>query len=149
MKIRNVGIDPSINDFTEAFAGRSIYSIYDLYSDYDQFQLAIDRRDITTIRTPIGLIRMCTLPEGATNTIARMVNAMKKVLIDCIPEISTPCLDGFVVDQIKDCEKVLQKLEYANLTLSGETSAFGQPKVLVVGHMAGNHLQPMWMLSKR
>ena len=56
MKIRNVGIDPSINDFTEAFAGRSIYSIGDVYSDYDQFQLAVDNRDITRMRTLIGFV---------------------------------------------------------------------------------------------
>ena len=31
--IRNVGIGPSIDEFAEAFAGRSIYSIGDLYCD--------------------------------------------------------------------------------------------------------------------
>ena len=43
----------------------------------------------------------------------------------------------FVIEHIKVCEKVLQKLEDANLTLSGEKSAFGQPEVLVVGHLCG------------
>ena len=57
--IRNVGIDPSIDEFIEAFAGRSIYSIGDLYSGYDQFQLAVDNRDITTMRTPIGFQYEC------------------------------------------------------------------------------------------
>ena len=100
---------------------------------------------------------MCTLPQGATNSIAHMVNAMNKVLRDCIPEITMPFLDDipnkgslekekdgskdeagcrrFVVNHIKYCEKVLQMVEYTNLTLSGENSAFGQPEVLVVGHV--------------
>ena len=42
-----------------------------------------------------------------------------------------------VVEHMKDCERVLQRLEDANLTFSGEKSAFGQPEILVVGHLCG------------
>ena len=42
-----------------------------------------------------------------------------------------------MIDHIKYCEKVLHKLEDANLTLSGEKYAFGQLEVLVVGHLCG------------
>ena len=62
--IQNAGIGLTIDKIVEAFVGRSIYSIGDLYSGYDQFQLAIESRDITTMRTPLGLVRMCTLPQG-------------------------------------------------------------------------------------
>ena len=47
--IRNAGVGPSVDEFAEAFAGRSIYSIGDLYSGYDQFQLGMESRDITTM----------------------------------------------------------------------------------------------------
>ena len=67
--IRNARISPCINEFTEAFAGRSIYSISDLYSSYNQFQLAADNRDITTMRAPIGLEWMCTLPPQGAPTL--------------------------------------------------------------------------------
>ena len=40
--IRNTGVGPSIDEFAEAFVGRSIYSVGDLYSGYDQFQLAVE-----------------------------------------------------------------------------------------------------------
>ena len=43
----------------------------------------------------------------------------------------------FVVDHIRDCEKVLRKLEDVHLTLSGEKLAFGQEEILVVGHLCG------------
>ena len=39
--IKNMGSNPIMDAFTEAFAGRAIYSIGDLYSGYDQFQLVI------------------------------------------------------------------------------------------------------------
>jgi hypothetical protein len=102
---------------------------------------------------------MCTLPQGATKSVAHMVNAMTKVLKDCIPEITMPFLDNipingcsevkkdklrnehrckkFVVDYIVDCEKALRRLEEANLTFSGEKFAFGQLEILVVGHLCG------------
>ena len=50
--IQNVGIGPTVDEFVEATI--SIYFIGDLYSGYDQFQLAVDSRDIATMRTPIG-----------------------------------------------------------------------------------------------
>jgi hypothetical protein len=58
--IRNAGIGPTIDEFVETFVVNSIYSVGDLYSGYDQFQLAVKSRDLTTMRTPLGLVRMCT-----------------------------------------------------------------------------------------
>jgi hypothetical protein len=43
----------------------------------------------------------------------------------------------FVGTHVDDCEKVLQKLEDARLTFSGEKSAFGQSEIMVVGHLCG------------
>ena len=98
------------------------------------------------MRTPLGLVWMCTRPQGGTNSVAHMVNAMNKVLRDCIPDITMPFLDDipikgcpledkdetvgpdgcrkFVADHIGDCEKVLQRLEGAHLTFYREKSAF-------------------------
>jgi hypothetical protein len=157
--IRNAGIGPTIDEFVEAFAGRSIYSVGNLYSGYDQFQLVVESRDLTTMQTPLGLVRMCTLPQGGTNSVAHMVNAMKKVLRDCIPDITMPFLDDipikgcpvdekydtigpdgcrkFVKAHIDDYEKVLQRLENTRLTFFGEKSAFRQSEIMVVGHLCG------------
>ena len=60
--IKNVGTGPIVDEFAEAFVGKSIYSMGDLYLGYDQFQLDIQSRDLTTMKTPLGLVRMCTLP---------------------------------------------------------------------------------------
>ena len=98
------------------------------------------------MRTPLGLVRMCTLPQGGMNSVAQMVNAMNKVLRDCILDITMPFLDNipikgcpveekdeaigpdgcrkFVADHIDDCEKVLQGLERTRLTFSRAKSAF-------------------------
>ena len=141
------------------FARRSIYSVGDLYSGYDQFQLTVESRYITTMQTPLDLVRMCTLPQEGTNSVAHMVNAMNKVLRDCIPGITMPFLDDiqikgcpeedmdesvgqdgcqkFIADHIHNCEKVLQRLERARLAFSEEKSAFGQSEIMVIGHLCG------------
>ena len=93
--IRNVGIGPNINEFVEAFVGRSIYSIRDMHSEYDQFQLSLDGRDITTMQTLVKLVRMCILLQGATNSVAHIINTTNKVLKDCIPDITMPSLMVF------------------------------------------------------
>ena len=41
----------------------------------------------------------------------------------------------FVATHIDDCERVLQRLEGVRLTFSGEKSAFGQSKIMVVRHL--------------
>ena len=52
------------------------------------------------MRTPLGLVWMCTLLQGGTNSVAHMVSVMKKVLRDCIPYITMPFLDDI---PIKGC----------------------------------------------
>ena len=48
---------------------------------------------------------MCTLPQGATNFVAHMVNAMNKVLRDCIPEITMSFLDDIPIKGSLEEEK--------------------------------------------
>ncbi|KAL3689190.1 hypothetical protein R1sor_015499 [Riccia sorocarpa] len=159
--IRNMGAGPIVDEVADEFAGRSIYSIGDLYSGYDQFQLAMESRDLTTMRTPLGLMRMCTLSQRATNSVAHMQNAMHKVLREFVPEVTIPFIDDipmkgcaeeekdesvdastgcrkFVADHIRDVGKILQRLEEVHLTLSGVKSRFGVSEILVVGHLCGS-----------
>ncbi|MCO5576416.1 hypothetical protein L7F22_030226 [Adiantum nelumboides] len=157
--ICNVGTSPNVDEFAKAFVGRAIYSMSDLYSRYDQLQLALESKDLTTMCTPLGLVRMCTLQHGATNLVAHMMNGMNKELRDFIPHITMPFIDDFpikgceeeskeeVKDQrafqqfvtlhIADCDAILSRLEEVNLTLSGHKSTFGAKEILIVRHMCG------------
>lgn len=159
--IRNMGSGPVVDEVAEQFAGHAIYSIGDLYSGYDQFQLAEESRDLTTMKTPLGLMRMRTLPQGATNSVAHMQNAMNQILNEFVPEKTIPFLDDipmkgcreedkdetmdaegcrdFVKRHIEDVAQILDKLESVNLTLSVEKSNFGVGEILVVGHMCGRY----------
>ncbi|GGS27692.1 hypothetical protein GCM10010252_77770 [Streptomyces aureoverticillatus] len=103
--IKNAGIGLIVDEFAEAFAGRVIYLMGDLYSGYDQFQLAEGSRDMTTMRTPFGLVRMCTFPQGATNSVAHMMNGMNKVLRDFIPEKTMFFLDDVPIKGCREGDK--------------------------------------------
>jgi hypothetical protein len=159
--IRNKGSGPIVNEVAEAFVGQAIYSIGDLYSGYDQFQLAIESRDLTTMKTPLGLVRMCTLPQGATNSVAHMQSAMNQILRDFVLEKTIPfvddipikgCQEGakdltldadgcrvFVKNHITDVNRILERLEEVDLTLSIDKSKFGFDEILIVGHLYGRY----------
>ena len=127
--------------------------IGDLYLGYYQFQLAVGSRDIKYIMFPI-VLRMWTLPQGATNSIAHRMKGVQKVLKNFISHITMPFLDyipikgceeivkdkeldktgfwKFVSDHRNNCEKLLTRLDEVHLTLPGTKSVFGAQEVLVV-----------------
>ncbi|KAL2631532.1 hypothetical protein R1flu_016218 [Riccia fluitans] len=131
--IKNAEVGPIVDEYAEAFVGRAIYSRGDLYLGYDQFQLAEDSKDLTTMKMPLGLVRMCTLLQGATNSVAHMMHGMNIVLQDFVPDKTMPFLDDvpikgcseqdkdeildekgrrrYVVEHIEDCEGILARLE--------------------------------------
>jgi hypothetical protein len=61
--------------------------------------------DITAIRTPLGLVRMWTLPIGATNSIADMHNAMNRILQEFILAKTRPFLDDIPIKRCLYAEK--------------------------------------------
>ena len=58
---RDVNLLPSVDEFTEEFAGYYIISLVDLYSGYDQMLLYFKSRDLTAFFTPLRLLRNTTL----------------------------------------------------------------------------------------
>lgn len=61
--IINKGSKLIVDKVDEAFTWHVIYYIREFYFDYDQFQLASESMDLTTMKTQLGLMRMCTLPQ--------------------------------------------------------------------------------------
>ena len=159
--VRNMAVGPDVDELAESFSGRAIYSTGDLLSGYDQFQLSSSSRDMTSIRTPLGLMRMCTAPQGATNSVAHVSNAMNKIFCDFIPEIVYPFIDDlpikgcamvekksfyvkngvrkFVYDHLQHVDSVLKRLIEVRLTLSAEKSKFAVPEIKVVGQICGTY----------
>ncbi|GBG70479.1 hypothetical protein CBR_g6608 [Chara braunii] len=134
--VRDVGSIPEADLLAEGSAGRSIYSICDLFSRYDEIPLDYRDRHMTDMHAPLGLVQMMVVPMGWTNGVAVFQRAMIAVLKEFIPEKVEVFLDDFpikgsverdetevfpgvrkfVADHMKDVRDVLEKLDDANLT---------------------------------
>ena len=74
LSILNMGANLIVGEF----AGWILYFTGEIYSSYGQFQLPLQSRYLTSMMTLLGLVRMCTLPQGAANPVACMKNDMNK-----------------------------------------------------------------------
>ena len=95
--IRDANPPPNPDELAEEFAGCHVMSLLDFFSGYDQVGLDVRSRDITAFSTPLGLVRQCTLPIGATNSVAEFVRVMTKICRRHIPHACMPYLDDVCV----------------------------------------------------
>lgn len=75
----------------------AVLTLCDLFSGYDQVPLDIKSRDLTTFATLLGLLRMCTLPQGATNSVAQFMRIVVRILYDLIPDVCRAFLDDLCI----------------------------------------------------
>ena len=154
--IRNTSIVPIIDDYIDEFAGRAVYSLVDLFSGYDQFQLEVASRDLTAIQTPLGLLRMTTAPMGCTNSVGHAVTGVNEVFRPFIPRAMIPFIDDlpvrgcatedrddtevrpgvrrFIAAHIDDLRGILGCALGAGITFSGLKGAFAVPEIGLVGY---------------
>ncbi|GBG81540.1 hypothetical protein CBR_g32529 [Chara braunii] len=91
--IRDAGSLPQADLLAESHAGRSIYSLIDLYSGYDQLPLDVRDRPYTAMHTPVGQLQMQVTPMGFTNAVAEAQRRMLVVAGDMFPEKCEPYID--------------------------------------------------------
>lgn len=133
--LRDASLPPRLEEFAEEFAGMTTVSLLDLFSGYDQIELDKASRDLTAFMTPLGLMRSCTLPQGATNSVAQFCRILELILAELLPSIARAFLDDigikgafgtyddeevlpgvrrYVLEHILNIDKVLVNCEYAN-----------------------------------
>jgi len=155
--IRDANLPPSVDDFSEEFAGCKVASLIDFFSGYDQVELDVKSRDLTAFQTPLGLLRQTTLPQGATNSVAQFVRIVTKILEDLIPKDCLPFLDDigvkgplsyydeeeicpgvrrYIMEHIQSLDRTLERLERAGCTI-GAKSQFCIDGIRIVGFVCG------------
>lgn len=45
------------------------------------------------MKTPLGLMRMCNLPQGVTNSVAYMQSAMNRIMREFVPKKTISFVD--------------------------------------------------------
>ena len=154
--VRDAFIPPNAEEFSEEFGGNFLVSLLDLFSGYDECTLDDRSRDITTFSTPLGLLRMCTLPMGATNSVAQFMRAMTRLFYDLIPHVCRPFLDDIcvksarhdysgeevlpgirrvVAEHIRNLDQILFNCELAGATVSAEKSQWCCKQAVLLGYL--------------
>ncbi|GBG88222.1 hypothetical protein CBR_g46789 [Chara braunii] len=155
--IRDAGSLPQVDLLAESHAGRSIYSLIDLYSGYDQLPLDARDRPYTAMHTPVGQLQMQVTPMGFTNAVAETQRRMLAVAGDMFPEKCEPSIDDnlvkcarykdeaevqpgeqkFVCDHLQDIKDLLQRFLVYNITASGPKSILAVLEVTILGFRCG------------
>jgi hypothetical protein len=91
--ICNSGIPPLADQVIEAMVGHACYSMLDLFVGYDHRTLNIASRDLTTIQSLIGTVRLTCLPQGWTNARAIFHKDVMFLLESEIPHVAWPYMD--------------------------------------------------------
>ncbi|TPX54602.1 hypothetical protein CcCBS67573_g09554 [Chytriomyces confervae] len=153
VSVRNYGVPPNMDELTTRAPGYYIYTAADAISFFDQIPVDERDRDMTAIRTPLGLMRMTGLPQGWTGSPshAQRVSVMIfhkdgecEVFIDDLivftgkmPDLleseEFPGVRNFVLEHLEAVERMLQKLLDSGLTIHGTKNEFFVPEVLTLG----------------
>ena len=161
VSIKDSGVPPILEEFVEAYAGRSIYTVLDMYWGFYARMLDKDSRDMTAFQTPLGVLRIASLPMGYTNSPAEFQACMMFLLQDevpntagvfiddipikgpatkylgkdgkeeCIPQ--NPKIRRYIWEHLNDVHRILHRLGEAGGTVSGKKMQLCQTEVEIVG----------------
>lgn len=160
--IKDSGLPPVIENYAESFGGRSCYAVFDLFVGFDQRALAPESRDLTTFQTPLGMLRLTSIPMGYTNSMQIQHGDLTFLLQDEIPDFTAPFVDDvpvkgpasryetksgyemipenpgirkFIWEHINNANRIIQRIKHAGGTFSGPKSRICTPSAVVVGHL--------------
>ena len=80
--IQHSGVPPATEELTERFCGRACGGVLDMFVGYDNRDLDIPSRDMTTFQTPFGPLRLTKIPMGWTDSVKNEVYRRKLFRIE-------------------------------------------------------------------
>lgn len=160
--IKEAGLPPNLDSFVEPFAGRQCYTVFDLYWGFDARKVHPKSRDLSAFQTPLGLLRITSLPTGFTNSPAEFQACMTFILQHEIPHIAdifiddlpikgpdtryededgnpevltgNPGIRRFIWEHAQDVHRIIHRVAHAGGTFSPTKVQLARPEALIVGH---------------
>ena len=161
VSIRDAGQIPVLDEFVESYGGRQCYTVFDLFWGFDARIVDPSSRDMTTFQTPLGLLRLTSLPMGYTNSPAEFQRCMEWILQEEIPDPANifiddlpikgprtqyPDEDGnpetlkdnpgirrFIWEHANDVHRIMHRIKCAGGTFSPKKTQICRPNVVIVG----------------
>ena len=162
ISIRDSGVPPILEQFVEAYAGHSVYTVLDMYWGFHARMLDEESRDMTAFQTPLGELRIVSLPMGYTNSPAEFQACMMFILQDEVPNKAgvfiddipikgpptrylgkdgkeellpqNPGIRRFIWEHLNDVHRILHRIGESGGTVSGKKMQLCLPEVEIVGH---------------
>ena len=160
--IRDSAVPPIIEEFVEAYAGRSVYTVLDMYWGFHARMLDVNSRDLTAFQTPLGSFRLTSLPMGYANAPAEFQACMMYILQDEVPEVAgvfiddvpikgpatryigpdgneetlpqNPGIRRYIWEHLNDVHRILHRIGEAGGTVSAKKMQLCRSEVEIVGH---------------
>jgi len=161
VSIRDAGLPPILDDFVEPFAGRQCYTVFDLFWGFDARKVHPACRDLTAFLTPLGLLRITSMPTGYTNSPAEFQTCMVFILQDEIPHVANIFIDDlpikgpsslylkedgnpetlpenpgirkFIWEHAVDVNRIMHRIKESGATFSAKKSQICRPEVMIIG----------------
>src|SRR6266496_628875 len=88
---------PSVDEFSEDFAGYPITCAVNYFAGYYQIPLDKSSRDLTAFMSLLGLVRMTRLPQGRTNSVAEFICIIGRLHYRQTPREVRPFIDDICI----------------------------------------------------
>jgi transposase InsO family protein len=165
--IRDADVPPILDEFVEPFAQQQCGTVFDLYWGYDARKIDVKSRDMTTFWTPLGLLRLTSLPMGFTNSVAEFQKCMTFILKDEIPHVADMFIDDcpikgpksqyldakgepetipenpgirrFIWEHAVNVHRIMHRVSCSGATFSGKKTQICRPEVTILGQKCTPH----------
>ena len=162
VSIMDSGVPPIQEEFVETFAGRTVYSVLDMYWGFYARTVSPKSRDMTAFQTPLGELRIVSLPMGYTNSPAEFQACMMFILQDEVPDKAGVFVDDipikgpkseyldkegrpetipgnsqirrFIWEHLNDIHRILWRIGESGGTVSGKKMQLCLKEAVIVGH---------------
>ncbi|MBW0586951.1 hypothetical protein O181_126666 [Austropuccinia psidii MF-1] len=156
--VKDAVFTPNVDEFVGSFSGIACYGLRNIMGGYNEKELDITTRPLTTFETPLGRLQLTRLPQGAKNSVAAYQAQMTWILQEEIPEHLGIFIDDggikgprstyqhetlkenqlkrrFVWEYAVTLERIPFRIEEAGLTISGSKFACCVPALDIVGNV--------------
>ena len=131
---------PHIETALSSLVGMSYFAKLDLTNAYNQIEMDEGSREITTLNTPIGLVRWTRLPFGIKTASAQFQRIIERIVSDDIANVviyqDDICIGARTVEELKTkATKIINRLKASGMRINEGKSIMKTDKVSFLGHI--------------
>ena len=159
--LRDSAVPPIADEFIEDYAGRMVYTVLDMYGGFHARVVDRRDRDLTAFQTPLGSLRLTSLPMGYSNAPAEFQASMMFILHEEVPQTAgvfiddvpikgtttkyigpngvaeripqNPGIRRYIWEHLQDVHRILHRMGEAGGTFSAKKMQLCQSEVTIIG----------------